>query len=160
VKPILGPNAPANAELPLLFDKDPWPKLTSEQGPVSSNMRISSPRAGPDDATNFGHAEQKMLTEFDTMAEGVFGRDGGGELKECPKFIILATKLFPCYKNENVGCGQTYIKTTKNVLNQCTTEATRDSFLYLYVRDNPGQDWHKQRQNFEQNGIKIIFPSK
>ena len=158
VRAILGANAPANDELPSLYDQGPWPNLAPAEGPVHSNMRVAGPNAKEkeDPKTNVGHAEQKMLMEFVNMVEGVFGSDGD-KLKECPAFIILGTKLFPCYKAEDVGCGQYFIETTKKVFDQCTSEATMDSFLYLYSRDNSDNDWHKQRDNFKQNGIKIIF---
>ena len=158
VKAILGTDAPVDAELPSLYDKDPWPKLSSEQGPVQSNIRVAGPnsKGKEDPKSNVGHAEQKMLMEFDSMAEGVFG-SVGDKLKECPAFIILGTKLFPCYKGENVGCGQYFIERTKKVFKQCTTKDNEDSFLYLYSRDNSDNDWHKQRENFNLNDIKIIF---
>jgi hypothetical protein len=46
-----------------------------------------------------------MLLEFDNMIRGVFGWEGN-KLKECPDFIILGTRLFPCWKTAEVGCGQ------------------------------------------------------
>ena len=149
----LGPSAGANERLPALIDADPWPSLVP---PAQSNLRVAAPNSVKVPGSNVGHAEQKMLQDFTKMAEGVFGKDGD-RLSQCPAFIILGTKLFPCYTSDDVGCGRDFFVTTKSVFDQCTTMATKDSFLYLYTSDNSDNDWHIQKRNFANNGIKIIF---
>jgi hypothetical protein len=102
---------PKNGTLGKLTYAPPWPSLN-----LTSNMRIAGISALPNatKGSNVGHAEQKMLADFRTMYDGVFS------VSTCPAYIILATKLFPCYQVGNLGCGKDFIEATKSQLYACT----------------------------------------
>ncbi|CAB3986711.1 Hypothetical predicted protein [Paramuricea clavata] len=124
----------------------PWPSLD-----LPSNMRIAGISANAQPGSNVGHAEQKMLADFKTMYDGVFPLD------TCPAYIILATKLFPCYQVGNLGCGKDFIETTKSQFNACAKGEKRKQFLYLYIGQNAANDWNIQKKNFAENEIPIIY---
>ena len=126
----------------------PWPSLD-----LPSNMRIAGISELPNamKGSNVGHAEQKMLADFRTMYDGVFS------VGTCPAYIILATKLFPCYQVGNLGCGKDFIEATKSQFDACAQGEKRKQFLYLYIGQNAANDWNIQKKNFAENKIAIIY---
>ena len=131
-------------KIPKLFEEDIWP--TTNQ----SNLRVAGLNV-PNKNKNIGHSEQRLLQEFEGMMKSEFPGD------ECPAFIILSTRLFPCSDHEGIGCGTDFVKETKSVFERCAIN-DKKKFRYIYIYKK--SDWNIQKEHFRNNGIRILFGPK
>ena len=141
--------APIATKMPPIKNADIWPPTTQ------SNMRVAGVKDSlKEPGTNKGHSEWRLLQDFNAMVADVFPGDA------CPDFIILGTRLFPCFTEGkgtgDVGCGIDYASTTKAVFDRCA-QSKPTKFLYLYSNRDAEGKWNVQRSQMAKADVKILY---
>ncbi|CAB3982354.1 Hypothetical predicted protein [Paramuricea clavata] len=76
---------------------------------------------------NIGHSEEQLLNSFNIMADNFIAR----HKNECPCYVILGTKIYPCYNSrDQTGCARNYVNVKQDFQKECPST----KFYLIYGR--------------------------
>lgn len=135
--------------LPFLNALAFWPA-----NPKTTNFLIAKPTF-PDKGDNTGHSEHKLLLQLEDMRLGFQSRNKGN-CGNCPAYVILGTRLTPCYsfQVQTNRCAQDYGDYKEKFMKTC-----KQTRFYLYVRSRASSDnlWNVKQKYFDSKGITVFI---